>query len=109
MQKDLANMDQSLFEICQDITSNIGIIRELIQKKTKRGRKSKTELPKEPKCDICLEFFQYTSSEVKAKCNTCKAEFHTSCYKTPIFQDEEFTCERCIKAKEEHKDLECYK
>lgn len=112
MQRDLiclTNLDQSLFEISQDITLTNGVIREVIQKKTKRGRKSKTELPKEQKCDLCLEYFQFTSSEERSKCNTCKAEFHSSCYKTPVFQDEDFTCERCIKAKEEQKGLECYK
>ena len=82
-------------------------IRQCINRKTKRGRKSKNELPREPKCEICLEFSTY-SQEHFIKCSVCWAEIHPSCYKDQIEDVTNFICQRCQIAEEEGKDISYY-
>lgn len=88
--------------------SNQGILHQFIQKKTKRGRKSKTELPQEEKCQLCFEFINHSIGKL-IKCTVCLVKFHSECYKHPISNTDAFICERCLKAKEEKKAIDSYK
>lgn len=83
------------------------ILKEKICKKTNRGRKSLVELPQGKKCDICLEFLQYSIGQL-VQCTICSSEFHCSCYKYSISNEESFVCERCLKAKEAGKAIQSY-
>lgn len=88
----------------QNILSNL---KQFIKKKTKRGRKSKHELPKKQRCDLCLEFSEYTS-EPLIHCVECLALIHASCYKEKISDPQSFKCERCQIAEKEQKDIDKY-
>lgn len=103
-----ASLISTLSEIGENKLLNQGILHQFIQKKTKRGRKSKHELPKNEKCQLCLEFIQYSQGEL-TKCSVCKVRFHSSCYKHSIPNKDSFKCERCTKANKENKVIGSYK
>ncbi|MCQ2821575.1 MAG: hypothetical protein MJ252_30320 [archaeon] len=85
-------------------------LKHFINKKTQRGRKIKCPLPKVPRCCICLEFEEY-SKEKLISCSVCKAMIHPSCYHRKLSEDDKFsfTCERCMNAIKEKKEVESYK
>ena len=83
-------------------------LKQCIRRKTKRGRKSKNELPKYSKCEICLEFSKY-SSEPLIHCLICNAEIHPSCYKDTIVNQNNFICERCEFAQQNQKEITSYR
>lgn len=79
-----------------------------IAKKTQRGRKSKCPLPKDPRCQICLQYEDETESLMV--CSICKCSLHPSCYHKPITASPaEFTCERCEEAITNHCEISSYK
>ena len=91
--------------------SNTLILNQVINKKTKRGRKSKNELPQYDKCAICLEYSHF-SKEMFIQCEICKCNFHKSCYKKDLHINEPnktCICERCFIARENNKDISQYK
>ena len=91
--------------------SNTLMINQVINKKTKRGRKSKNELPHYDKCAICLEYSHF-SKEMFIQCEICKCNFHKSCYNKNLhINDTNKTCicERCFIARENNKDISQYK
>lgn len=102
------NQDQPISESPLSSPSS-NPLKQLITKKTQRGRKTKSPLPKEPRCSICLEFSEH-SSETLIKCQKCKAMLHPSCYHMIINPCDysTFTCERCTEAAEESKNLDSY-
>lgn len=91
----------------ETVKGNKPNLKELILKKTNRGRKSLVELPQGKKCEICLEFLQYSLSQL-VQCTVCLAEFHSSCYKHTIDNEMPFVCERCNKAQKEGRSIESY-
>ena len=82
-------------------------LKQMITKKTLRGRKIKSPLPQEQRCSICLEFSN-SSSEPLISCNVCKAILHSSCYHKEIPSAENFICERCLEANEQKRELSSY-
>ena len=72
-------------------------LKQLITKKTLRGRKIKSPLPKTKRCCICLEFDELTSKPL-ITCSVCQCVLHASCYHLPIPNNSDFTCERCTEA-----------
>jgi hypothetical protein len=97
----------------EDIKNEIKVsnINQVINKKTKRGRKSKNELPQNEKCNICLEYTQI-SNEPFIHCEICGCYFHKSCYTKQIQINKitnSFICERCFFARKSNKDISEYK
>ena len=71
-------------------------LKHYISKKTLRGRKIKNPLPNLTKCEICLEYNEYSSDSL-ISCSICKCNFHKNCYPQLInkLNIKEFKCERC--------------
>ena len=84
----------------------------LINRKTKRGRKEKISLPKNQlKCGICLEISNSLSEEL-ISCAICKCFFHISCYNqweiSIIKEKTSYKCIRCIYALKINKNINDY-
>ena len=84
----------------------------LINRKTKRGRKEKITLPKNQlKCGICLEISNFLSEEL-ISCSICKCFFHISCYNqweiSIIKEKASYTCIRCAYALKINKNINDY-
>ncbi len=93
---------------------DISKIKNFISKKTLRGRKAKNPLPKLQRCEICLEFNEYSTDSL-IQCSICKCNFHPSCYHIPLNLNDnnikEFKCERCKNAFEKNipiENLKCF-
>ena len=92
---------------------NPSILTKFISKKTLRGRKEKSPLPKgKKKCSICLEFDEY-SKEPLISCSICKCTFHLNCYHIQLDKNEinysSFKCERCTNSQKENISINSYK
>lgn len=85
-------------------------LKEMITKKTLRGRPKKRPFPEEPRCSICLEYSSH-SSEALIECKICLGTFHPSCYPRTLTPEEicNFTCQRCIIATIEKTPLNSFR
>ncbi|MCQ2817940.1 MAG: hypothetical protein MJ252_11805 [archaeon] len=101
------NSEQSSFDYMSFDPNNL---KHNIIKKTERGRKTRCPLPKEPRCEICLDY-QKESSEQLISCSVCHAYLHPSCYHIELgpIEMENFTCERCRTAILYHHPIGSYK
>ena len=84
----------------------------LINRKTKRGRKEKIILPKNHlKCGICLEISNFLSENL-ISCSICKCYFHISCYNqweiSNIKEKPSYKCIRCAYALKINKNINDY-
>ena len=84
----------------------------LINRKTKRGRKEKITLPKNQlKCGICLEISNILSEDL-ISCSICKCFFHISCYNqweiSIIKEKASYACIRCAYALKINKNINDY-
>ena len=84
-------------------------IKNLISKRTNRGRKEKITIQKDiPKCEVCLSYF---AKEPLISCSICKCLFHKFCYnqyEEIISSNNEnhfYRCIRCIHALKLNKSL----
>lgn len=84
-------------------------IKNLISKRTNRGRKEKITIQKDiPKCEVCLSYF---AKEPLISCSICKCLFHRFCYnqyEEIISSNNEnhfYRCIRCIHALKLNKSL----
>ncbi|MCQ2820016.1 MAG: hypothetical protein MJ252_22345 [archaeon] len=87
-------------------------LKPIIGKKTERGRKTRRPLPKDPRCEICLDYpTGNEGSEQLLCCSICHAYLHPSCYHLKLgpVEMENFTCERCRNAILYHNPIESYK
>jgi len=93
-------------------SEDIDYTKNIIIKKTLRGRKEKMSLPKNKlKCEICLEFYDYSKEDL-ISCSTCKCFFHKSCYNQfVLFDNSSYKCIRCVCALQLNQnisDLKCF-
>lgn len=84
----------------------------LINRKTKRGRKEKLTLPKNQlKCGICLEISNFLSEEL-ISCSVCKCSFHIYCYNqwemSIVKEKVSYKCIRCAYALKINKNINDY-
>ena len=103
-------------ELCTTTSSkgtlNALNLTQFISKKTLRGRKEKSPLPKgKKKCSICLEYEEYSKDKL-ISCQICKCIFHIKCYHIKLNEKEinsSIICERCMNSEKENIPLNLYK
>ena len=101
---------ESKINVEEKETFDTSLLKQYISKKTLRGRKAKNPLPKLKRCEICLEYNEY-SSENLISCSICKCTFHPSCYHINIDDINNFKCERCKNAFEKNipiNNIKCF-